>query len=115
MSTSDSTAGRCHAGPGDAEARHHARSRLLGTVRTEGMPALAWILLEAVHGDPVACELTVGELLRALPTANVVGAHDLLTHAGIREGDRVCDLDAIQRSSLATRVAHLHGARGWES
>ena len=111
----DPTTGRGDTTPQDAEARQHARARILGAIHTEGVPALARTLHQATHGDPVACELTVGELLRALPTANVVGAHDLLTHAGIKESDRVCDLDHVQRSSLATRLAHLSGARGWES
>jgi hypothetical protein len=98
----------------EQEALHRARGLILGAIRTDGFPALARVLVRAQQGDPVAAGMPVGALLRALPTANTLGAHDLLRVCGLHESHRLCDLDAHQRSVLIARISHLPGAPGWE-
>ena len=54
----------------------HGRPLVLGTMSTDGMPALDLALIQARAGDRVVAAMAVGELLRALPDVGWLTAHD---------------------------------------
>jgi hypothetical protein len=86
-------------------AERHARAVALASVRSEGAPALARLMLH-VGPDHPAATLEMGALLRALPGVGPVGAADLLRLAHIRDRDALGALTAAERRRLSLVLAH---------
>lgn len=92
---------------------HHERALLLGQVSLGGVRALFQAFRQAAR-DPSApaARMPVASLLRAVPGVGALTAHELMTAAGIREGERLNDLRPGQLVALLRIVDRLPAPPG---
>ncbi|WP_042411530.1 hypothetical protein [Streptacidiphilus carbonis] len=100
-----------HHAPAPQPVHDRRRALILGTIHTDGTPAVTRTLLLARSGDSTAARMTMGEVLRALPTTDALTANTLLRCAAIDQDTRLGDLTAAQRGSLAHLLSSTDRAR----